>query len=189
LFTTVDPYAPWGPLFTAEDPYSTPRQARLGAAAQARVLTHGGAPLFGFEISASGPLSHSVDLSAETSFATATTWSPSGDREISWWSASVGADLVTADELYSLSLGPRLSLGHLTVSDTNGNSVIPERTLVTAFGARAELEIPFSERASVQTMLLTQHSLGVLALNHYTGLDRVVSGWLFSWGLGFTVEL
>jgi hypothetical protein len=189
LFTTADPYAPWGPLFTAEDPYSTPRRARLGGAAQARVILDGGAPLFGFEITASGPLSEDVDLSAETSYAAATTWSTDGDREVNWWNTSIGADLVNAGPVYSLALGPRLAFAHLTVGDPNDESGSAERTLVTAFGARAKFEIPVGEKATVQTMLATQRSLGVLALNHYTGLDRAFNGWFVSWGLGFGVEL
>jgi hypothetical protein len=187
LFTRADPYYP-ADLFNETDPYGARRALRLAAAAQARLAAHDSAMLLAFEVSASGPLAGAVDWGIEVSRASAMAWKTDRTFDVNWWNASIGTDIVSARTV-SLAFGPRLSLGHLTVEDSDVFSTRSERTLVTQFGGRAKIDAPLSRRSSVQMMVAADRTLGVLALTHYTGLDREVRGWLLSWGMGLAVEL
>jgi hypothetical protein len=182
LFTRVNPYD----IGVPHDDSSVDRPIRIGAGAQAHLFLDDDNLLLAVEVGASGPLWEALDWSLEVSHIGAKTSSAASTLDVDWWNASFGFDFVRAPSL-SLSLGPRLSVGDLTIRDEINES---EHTLVTQIGARTKLDLPLSDRASVQMTAALQHRLGVLALSSdYAAFDRALDGWLMSWGIGIAMAL
>jgi hypothetical protein len=182
-FAHGDPYDDG--LFTTTNPYGMPHAFRIGTSGQARLAMRDSSVLLGAELAASGPISDLVDATLELSYAGSTTWSSA--LRASWWSMALGADFVHFDAI-GLAAGPRLSVGHLSVTRDEWFDPVTERTLVAQLGVRGKFEVPIDDRLSALMTFGAQHGLGVYALTHYTGLDEGLSGWMVSWSLGLGVE-
>ena len=185
-FTDTDLSSPWGELFVPADPYGPPRDVRVAAGVQARVALQDDDALLAFEVGASGPLSDLVDWAVEVSHASAGTSVLAPNRDVRWWNTSLGLDLIGGRAI-ALALGPRFSLGHLSITDSALGDT--EHTLVAQIGGRAKLELPITDHGGLQLTLALERRLGVLALDYYTGYDRALTGWLASLGVGITLDL
>jgi hypothetical protein len=186
LLTRDNPYdAGLAPLDPSEASFDA-RPIRIGAAAQGRLFLDDDNMLLALEVGASGPLSQTLDFGIEASHIDGKISSVVSALDVDWWNASMGIDFVLARSIL-FAIGPRFSLGSLTISD---DSTDREHTLVTQLGARTKLDLPLSQQASVQMTTAIQHRLGVLALEaDYSGFDRALDGWLLSWGLGLAMAL
>jgi hypothetical protein len=186
LLTRDNPYdAGLAPLDPSESSFD-PRPIRIGAAAQGRLFLDDDNLLLALEVGASGPLSQTLDWGIEASHIDGKISSVVSALDVDWWNASMGIDFVLARSML-FAIGPRFSLGSLTISDDPTDR---EHTLVTQLGARTKLDLPLGQQASVQMTTAIQHRLGVLALEaDYSGFDRALDGWLLSWGLGLAMAL
>jgi hypothetical protein len=186
LLTRNNPYdAGLAPLDPSESSFD-PRPIRIGAAAQGRLFLDDDNLLLALEVGASVPLSETLDFGIEASHIDGKLSSVVRALDVDWWNASIGFDFVLARSIL-FAIGPRFSLGSLTISDDAADR---EHTLVTQLGARTKLDLPLGQQASVQMTTAIQHRLGVLALEaDYSGFDRALDGWLLSWGLGLAMAL
>lgn len=180
----TNPYAPLE-LYSTSSPYGMPHGFRIGTGALGRLALRDSSVLLGLELGANGPLSESIDWSLELSHSSSTAWS--SELGVSWWSTSLGVDLVDVDAI-AVAAGPRLSLGHLSINDPSPTDASTERTLVAQLGFRGKIDVPVGERTSVQVTFSGHRTVGVQALTHYTGLDRELNGWILAWGLGLGLE-
>jgi hypothetical protein len=171
-------------LFTTTSPYGMPHAFRLGTAAQARLSMRDSSVLLGAELSASGPVADHFDATWELSYAGSALGSEALDA--SWWSVAIGGDFVDIDAI-GLAAGPRLALGHLSITGGEGFEASTERTLVAQIGFRGKFEVPIDDRFSALMTFGALHTLGVYATTPYTGLDEGLNGWMLSWSLGFGV--
>lgn len=181
--TPIDPYN--DELFTTTNPYGMPHAFRIGTSAVARVAMRDSSVLLGAELALNGPISEHFDAALEASYTGSTTWSSA--LRGSWWSMAVGADFVHFDAI-GLAAGPRLSLGHLSLTRDDSFDPTTERTLVAQLGMRTKFEVPIDDRLSALMTFGVQHTLGVYALTYYTGLDEGLNSWVLSWSLGLGVE-
>jgi hypothetical protein len=187
-FQRINPYGDEDPheLFTRKNPYGMPHTVRLGTAAQARLSMRDSSVLLGAEVGLSGPVADDLDATMEVSYASSTSWLSALDASV--WSLAFGADFVQFDTI-GVALGPRLSFGHISVSDVVSFEDVSERTVFTQLGVRSKLEVPFDERLSALFTFGAHRILGVYALtSSYTGLDQGLGGWGISWSLGLGVE-
>jgi len=184
-FSRANPYGQLDELYSTSNPYGLGRAFRIGTGALGRMAMRDSSVLLGLELGANGPLSESADWAFEVSHSSSTAWT--SELEASWWSSAIGFDWVDVKSI-GLALGPRLSFGHLSISDLDPYDPSTERTLVTQLGFRGKLDFPVGERLSVQMTLSGHRTVGVYALTSYTGLDQDLNGWVFSWGLGLGLE-
>lgn len=188
--TRTNPYGELDELYSTSNPYGMPHAFRISTGAQGRVASRDSSVLLGLELGMSGPLSENADWAIEISNSSSTAWG--SELDASWWSASLGLDFVNLNSI-GLAFGPRLSFGHLDISDPDprgfdSDDAGPERTLVTQLGLRSKLDVPVGERISMQMTFSGHHTVGVYALTRYTGLDEGLNGWVLSWGLGLGIE-
>lgn len=172
-------------LYTTTNPYGMPHAFRIATSAQARLALRDSSVLLGAELAASGPIADKVDATFELSYLGSTTWSSA--LEASWWSMALGADFVHLDSI-GLAAGPRLSVGYLRLTSDDGFDLFSEQTLVAQLGVRGKFEAPIDDNFSALLTFGAQHTLGVYALTHYTGLDEGLNGWLLTWSLGLSVQ-
>lgn len=172
-------------LFTTTSPYGMPHAFRVGTSAQARLAMRDSSVLLGAELAVSAPVSDRFDTALELSYASTTSWSSA--LQTSWWSMALGTDFVHFDAI-GLAAGPRLSFGYLSVTRDEWDVPSTERTVVAQLGVRSKFEVPIDDRLSALMTFGAQHTFGVYALTHYTGLDEGLNGWVVSWSLGISVE-
>jgi hypothetical protein len=182
-FARSDPYD--DELFTTTNPYGMPHAFRVGTSAQARLAMRDSSVLLGGELAVSAPVSDRFDAALELSYASSTSWSSA--LQTSWWSLALGTDFVHFDAI-GLAAGPRLSFGYLSVTGDEWYDPSTEHTIVAQLGVRSKFEVPIDDRLSALMTFGAQHTFGVYALTHYTGLDEGLNGWVVSWSLGLSVE-
>lgn len=157
----------------------------LGAALQARSPLSEVASFWGVEANLGGPIAGYLRWAVEAAITVHASSTPLGELHVTWTSAATGIDLADRRSVL-LSLGPRLSLAHVSAIGENslGITSIEQSANLVSLGARASVGTAIGRGWQFAASLATERPLRGLVLT--AGRERAVSldGWLGEIGAG-----
>jgi hypothetical protein len=157
----------------------------LGAALQARFPLSDLASFWGVEANLGGPIAGYFRWAFEAAIAVHSERTPLGELHVTWTSARAGMDFAGRGAVL-LSLGPRLSLAHISAGGENslGITSIEQNANIVSLGARASVGTAIGRGWQFAASLAVEHALRGLVIT--AGRERTVSldGWLGEAGVG-----
>jgi hypothetical protein len=157
----------------------------LGAALQVRSPLSELASFWGAEASLSGPIASYLRWAIEGGLAVHTSSTPLGELHVTWMSAAAGIDLADRGSPL-LSLGPRLSLSHVSAIGENGLGItsIEQSANIVSLGARASVGAAIGRGWQLTAHVVAERALRGLVFT--AGRRRALSldGWSAATGIG-----
>jgi hypothetical protein len=166
------------------------RPLRFGLAASGRSLLDGGHFFWGAEANAGLALWGPLRAALEASWTRGEVTTALGPFDTDWWSAALGGD-VEYRGMIQLSLGPRLSLAHVSLRGDprpGAQSLDPSTTLVL-LGVRARVGFELGGGWALAASLAAGHAVEG-SVFQAGGLPALaLDGWVLSPGVGLALEL